>query len=313
MSFLQKMKVSLEPVSGIPVLGENKPEWANVGVTIYANIPSYTKSTTSSPETSPISNIITYTDTNIVKQIDPKTLEPTGIIQQQRCHPHLVGPLSCAHTQVDPASGDIYNYNLEFGATPTYRIFRTLQSTGETEILATLSGSGISAAYIHSFFMTADFVILCLWPSFFAAAGAKVPWERNILASLAKFDPRAETRWLVVDRIHSQGLVATFNSPAIFSYHTINAWQEDAGDGKVNIFCDIVQYPNLDNLHALYYDTLMSTGPKALKSYDGKNNTTRPSFARYRLSNVPKGSNQSVAPRINQIPKADLLFQLPPL
>lgn len=34
MSFLQKMKTSLEPVSGIPVLGENKPEWTNAGVTI---------------------------------------------------------------------------------------------------------------------------------------------------------------------------------------------------------------------------------------------------------------------------------------
>jgi torulene dioxygenase len=126
MSFLQKMKASLEPVSGIPVIGENKPEWANVGVTIHTNIPGYPKSEASPPETSSIANIITFMDTNIAKQIDPKTLEPTGITQQQHHHPHLVGPLSCAHTQVDPINGDIYNYNLEFGASPTYRIFRTL-------------------------------------------------------------------------------------------------------------------------------------------------------------------------------------------
>jgi torulene dioxygenase len=159
--------------------------------------------------------------------------------------------------------------------------------------------------------MTTDFVILCLWPSFFAAAGAKILWKRNILNSLAKFDPRAETRWLVVDQKHSRGLVATFTSQAMFSYHTVNAWQEDGEDGKVNIFCDLIQYPNLDNLHALYYDNLMSTGPKASKSYGGKNDTTRPSFARYRLSGIPKASNSSTIPRGNQIPKADLLFQLP--
>lgn len=126
MVFLQKMKAPLEPVSGIPVLGENNPDWANAGVTIHTNIPGYAKSGTYLPETSSISNIITFTDTDIAKQIDPKTLEPTGITQQQHSHPHLAGPLSCAHIRVDPVNGDIYNYNLEFGAKPTYRIFRTL-------------------------------------------------------------------------------------------------------------------------------------------------------------------------------------------
>jgi torulene dioxygenase len=203
--------------------------------------------------------------------------------------------------------------NLDLGPTPTYRVFRILQSTGETEILATLSGSGIAAAYIHSFFLTTDFVILCLWPSFFANLGANILWERNILDSLAKFGPKAETRWLVIDRKHNRGLVAAFTSSAIFSYHTVNAWQEESADGKTNIFCDLVQYPNLDNLHALYYDNLMSTGPNATKSYNGKNenNTTRPTFARYRLAGIPNLSNPSIRPRTNELPKADLLFHLP--
>ena len=277
---------------------------------IHANIPDYTKSGTSPPETSSIANIVLFTDINIAKQIDPKTLEPNKITQQLHSHPRLVGPLSCAHTQIDLVNGDIYNYNLEFGASTTFHIFRTHQSTGKTEILATLSGLGIAAAYIHSFFITTKLVILCLWPSFFAAAGAKILWERNILDSLAKFDPPAETRWLVVDQKQSRGLVATFTSPAMFSYHTVNAWQEDSDYGKVNIVCDLVQYPNLDNLHALYYNNLMSTGPKASKSYEGKNDTTQPSLARYRLTGVSKAGNQSTISRGNQIPKADLLIQL---
>jgi hypothetical protein len=74
MGFLQKMKAPLEPVSGIPELRENKPDWANAGVTIHTNIPGYAKPGTSLPETSSISNIITFTDTDIAKQIDPKTL-----------------------------------------------------------------------------------------------------------------------------------------------------------------------------------------------------------------------------------------------
>ena len=131
------------------------------------------------------------------------------------------------------------------------------------------------------------------------------------LDSLAKFDPQAETRWLVVDRKHSRGLVATFTSPAMFSYHTVNTWREDGDSGKVNIFCDLIQYPNLDNLHALYYDNLMSIGPKASKLYDGENDITRPIFTRYCLASVPKASTSSAQSRGNQIPKADLLFQLP--
>lgn len=82
--------------------------------------------------------------------------------------------------------------------------------------------------------MTTDIVLLCLWPSLFAAAGAKILRERNILDSPAKFDLEAGTRWLVVYRKHGRGHVATFTSPALFSYHTVNAWQEDGEDGKVN-------------------------------------------------------------------------------
>ncbi|PYI24808.1 hypothetical protein BO99DRAFT_427833 [Aspergillus violaceofuscus CBS 115571] len=275
-NFFQKVKAVFETH-----FETTNPEMVNVGVTVHANvpeIPSNLKVPSRQHGQGGFASLTTLTDANLIKHIDPETLEPLGVTR--------------AHAELDPITGDLYNYNLAFGRHATYRVFRTSAATGKTEILATITGFGVQAAYLHSFFLSRDYVILCVWPALFVAGGVKVLWERN-LPDAMRFDPETPTRWYVIDRNDGRGVVATFASPAFFSFHTINAWQTDDADGEeegprdgtTDIICDLIQYPTDEMLHRVYYESLVSTGPKVEKYYGS--DRSRPRLVRYRLSGIP--------------------------
>ncbi|KAH8804477.1 carotenoid cleavage dioxygenase [Xylogone sp. PMI_703] len=268
------------------------PDLVNVGVTISASpagSPTAMRATEKASNGQPRKVLVIRTDANFIKEIDLESLEPMGVTQQKTLHPDLKGPLSGAHSQYDPENGDVYNYNLNLGRTCTYRIFRSSLKTGKTEVIATISDSKIPPAYIHSFFLTKDFVILAVWGSHLAGGGVKILWDRNMVDAIKPVDARQPVKWLVVDRRHGKGLVATFESPAMFSFHTVNSWQQanSEDNSSVDIYCDIIQYSNSDILHRFYYDNLLSTGP-GVSNYAGedKNQRTAASLTRYRLKDV---------------------------
>lgn len=175
-------------------------------------------------------------------------------------------------------------------------MFRTSTATSKTEILATISGPGTNAAYVHSFFLTTDYVILCVWPTYFAGKGSAILWERNILEAI-RFHPEAKTKWYVIDRKAGRGVVATFTSAAFFSFHTVNAFEESSNDKTVDIFCDVVQYTNADILRKGYYENIVSTGSEA-----GKSGLDPPSLVRYKLPGIPKAGKDKRA-----TPSAEIL------
>ncbi len=308
-SIFQKMKMTFAPML-FPSQGDWRiPDHSNIAVTIAPNVPGFgttEKSAAKVVDKRPqVKNLVCFTDTTGIKTLDPETLEPIGVTDQRSLHPDLTGPLSCAHAHFDPINGDVYNVNIAFGASATYRLFRTVRATGKTEILATI-GKDIKAAYLHSFFLTEDYVILAIWPSYFAGGGAKMLWERNFVAAIHPWDPSNETKWLVIDRKHGRGLISKFSSPAAFSFHTVNAWQEEH-DGKTDIHCDVVDYQNLDIIHRVYYENLISTGEGVEKYAAGANPMVTPYLTRYRLPGI---SSSSVKP-LSQIPrKAEVIFQL---
>ncbi|KAF7122597.1 hypothetical protein CNMCM5793_000622 [Aspergillus hiratsukae] len=240
--------------------------------------------------------VLTYlTDANQITHANPETLEPIAASTQQNLQPDLKGPLSCAHPQFDPETGDVYNYNLHLGARSTYRVYHTSASTSKTETIATFS---TKAAYIHSFFMTEDYIILCVWPSYFKGLGASILWEKNMLDAM-KFDPTAQTQWFVDDRKGHRGIVAKFISPPFFAFHTINAFQEPGDKNTVNIICDVVQYANTDTLHRTYYEDFLSTDGK-LSNFTSKRSET-PITVRYRLPRVPKERTTRTVPAAERV------------
>ncbi|KAI6856312.1 hypothetical protein KC343_g1544 [Hortaea werneckii] len=225
------------------------------------------------------------TDNATTKQFDFDTLEPIGIAQQDNLHPSLVGPMSAAHASHDPVTGETFNYNLAFGRIPAYRVFRT-KSDGTTDILAEISGNLVKPAYLHSLALTPNFVILCVWPAFFKSKGIDILWHRNLFDAM-EFDPRAKTKWYIVDRHHNMGVVKTFESPSFFCFHTTNAWEEKIGDsGSVDLTCELIEFANMDILHRFYYTSLVSDQPH-IEATHKQHPNTQCSLVRYRLEDVP--------------------------
>lgn len=209
------------------------------------------------------------TDNCTMKQIDPKTLEPIGWAAQDVLHPDLKGPMSCAHAQRDPETGNFFNYNLELGPKPTYRVFRVDASTGKTEILATIREPIVSPAYIHSMFLSPSFVVLCIPTSHFGLNGTQIPWKRNLLDAIRPYDPSRKTQWIVVDRKHGKGVVGRFETEGRFFFHTVNAFEEKAGpdSSDINLYCDVIDFGSHEFIHSLYLDVVLDRDSAAKKFY----------------------------------------------
>ncbi|KAI9823387.1 MAG: hypothetical protein M1826_007743 [Phylliscum demangeonii] len=268
------------------------PVDTNIAVTISADLPGYPDPRPSGAghakgtgHGSCVRTLSAKTDLSFIKQLDPETLEPLGIAKQDVLHPALVGVLSAAHAKSDPLTGDIFNYNLDLGRRPVYRIFRVSAGTGQTDILATIDDA--PGAYMHSMMLTPRYVVLCVWNAHYAWGGAKILWERNILDSLQPFDGSKPARWYVVDRHGGGGVAATYDSDPFFCFHTINAWEEEgAGSDEVDVVVDLCMYENLDVLKRFYYHHLLSSSPDAGEYAGERGDSCRPSIARWRLPAV---------------------------
>lgn len=96
-----------------------------------------------------IQSLWVRTDAAVMREIDPETLEPMDLANQDVLHPELPDKLSAAHAKSDPVTRDVFNYNLALGSTPTYKVFRVFAATGETEILATITHHEASLLQSH--------------------------------------------------------------------------------------------------------------------------------------------------------------------
>lgn len=295
-SFFQKVQSVFKPSEH-----RDRPNDVNVGVTLSANFPGL-PSPRKGPGAGAVATLCTKTDATMMQMLDPETLEPIGIASQTTLHSDLKGPSSGAHAKSDPVTGDVFNYNLEFGRTGTYRVFRVSAKTGKTSILATFNHA---PAYLHSIFLTENYVLLCVWNSFFTAGGATMLWTRNLLDAMAWNDKQPAT-WFVIDKREKEnggkGVVATYTSEPFFAFHTINAYEEpskESTDG-VDIVADIPIYPNLDVLHHLYLDNLMSDSPKVNSPGRAVNATAVAKHRRYRLPGIPTQPRAGAAQAIQE-------------
>lgn len=268
------------------------PNELSVSVTMSANYPGLSRTGEKlhgSHDSKAAVTLCNKTDTNVFQMLDPETLEPIGVAHQNTLHPDLTGVGSGAHAKSDPATGDVFNYNLDFGRTGTYRIFRVSASTGKTAVLAKFHHT---PAYLHSLFMTENYVVLCVWNSFYKAGGASILWTRNLLDAM-EWNGSQPASWFVIDKRPveegGKGLIAQYQSDPFYCFHTINAYEEalSTGEGSVDIVADLAAYENMDVLQHFYLDNLISDSPHARKHFDHLSPTVRPRYQRYRLPSLP--------------------------
>jgi len=304
LSFFQKLQSFFYPAPA------ESASNANISVTLSANFPGLSRigNAKIGPIESGVETLCNKTDASQIQMLDPETLEPIGITSQATLHPSLKGPTSGAHAKVCPTTGDVYNYNLEFGGRfGTYRVFHVSAATGETSILATVKAP---AAYLHSMFLTEHFVVLCVWNSFFSAGGASLLWKRNYLDALSTYDESKPTVWYVIDRKPvengGKGHVATYESEPFFCFHTINAYEQSSAteSGKTDIVADLCAYDNLDVLKRFYIENMTSDSATAPAYSHPSNATSRARYRRFKLPSISSSPASSAS-------KAELVFTLP--
>lgn len=278
---------------------KDKPSDIDISVTLTPNFPGLSKTGQKSEighDKLKIMTLCNKTDNSTMQMLDPETLEPIGIAEQQTLHPALKGPLSGAHAKTDPTTGDVYNYNLDLGLTGTYRAFTVSASTGKTSILAEIK---YPAAYIHSAFLTENYYILCVWNSFFSAGGVAILWKKNLLDAISTYDASKPATWFVIDKKPAaeggKGLVATYESDAFFCFHSINAYEEPSptDPSTTDIVADLCAYDSLDILKRFYLTNLMSDSPAARPFCDPAYTSARGAIRRFRLPQIPSITNTS--------------------
>lgn len=284
----QKVQSTFEP---------NDPSMQNIGVTLSVNMPGldgpYTQPSGEHQGrwtgSSDIRTLYAKTDSTSFKKLDPVTLEPIGLASQKSLHPDLVGHMSASHACSDPVTGDMFNFNLTFGQTSVYRIFRVSASSGKTTILATFAGV---PAYIHSLLITENYVLLCVWNSHVSPAKLKESFVEAILP----YDTSKPASWYVVDRRGDKGLVATYESSAFFCFHTVNAWEESspADPTRADIVADLITYDSLDFIHGVLYEKLVSCSPQAKERAQSMDHSSRGTVTRFRLPTIPSAPSSEI-------------------
>lgn len=260
----------IQPPPANPALPGN-PEEYNVGVTIQPNWPG------GSANDSDFA-LVTRTDANKLQRFDPVTLELLESFTWARFDSRLKGQVTASHSQVDPKTGEEFNFNLNLGANTTYDIFKISEDGKKVTILAKIGGA--PSCYLHSLFLTEKYVILGVWQAVYKYGGLGMALQGNIVDSLEKrWNPNLPALFYVIDRTGKKGLVKTFKAPAHYCFHTIGAWDDESTGDVVLNFCklddnSVIWKFSLDNLRSLPQNFMPQTAYYAQARLPGVANTT---------------------------------------
>lgn len=248
------------------------PSGANICVTLSLDMPGLPATASDGKR-----SLYAKTDATVLQGLDPETLEPVGICNQTKLHPELKGQLSSAHSQRCPETSDTFNYNTELGKTTKYRVFRVCAATGKTEILATITDA--PAAYIHSFFLTKNYVVLCVFSAHFGLGGLKILYHKNMLDALDDVAPHKKALWYVVPRKVGSAAIKKYSGRAFFAFHSANAWEENGG-----IVAEVPAFDSIDIIKKFYLNHIKADSAEARKWVD----KAKPSYTRFWLPEVEK-------------------------
>jgi beta,beta-carotene 9',10'-dioxygenase len=197
---------------------------------------------------------VAMTETPIPVEFDEATL---ATLKRARNAP---GHVTTAHPHYDANAGEAINYAVQIGARTQYRIFAT-DAADEQRIVAKVPVK--EPAYMHSFGMSERFVILAEYPLVLnplkLAAGT-----RSFIESYS-WRPERGTRFTVIDRATGR-THATATADAFFSFHHVNAYEEEGGE----IVVDLVAFDDAGVIDNLYIDRLRAgrvATPSQLRRY----------------------------------------------
>lgn len=172
----------------------------------------------------------------------PNDLKTIGVINYQDS---LEGNRATAHPHYDPESKEIINYFISYGARSSYNIYRIIDGSKTREVISTIPVQ--EPAYMHSFAITKNYVILAAYP-FVVNPSNLLQREKPFIENF-KWKAEQGTCFYLLNRKTKE--LRQYKTEAFFSFHHINAFEKE---GKAII--DILAYPDAAIIQHLYLDVL---------------------------------------------------------
>jgi len=218
---------------------------------------------------------LALTETPRWVEFEPGSLATVGHVRYDGDAPS--GQLACAHMQRDPETDALVNFEVEFGLSSRYHVY---EMTAPTERDHVASIATDSPAYMHSFALTPNYVVLTEFPFVvnpmtFLRPGRQGPFIENF-----EWEPERGTRFVVVDR-GSGEVVAEPRAEPFFGFHHVNAYEVGAGGDPVGgqpegggpsegggdaaeLVVDLETVPSTDAIESLYLEDLRGGTLEAL-------------------------------------------------
>lgn len=181
-------------------------------------------------------------------EFDLQTLKTLGVFDYGG--DKFPGVLTTAHPHFDSKSQSLINYMTEMGLKNKYNVYYIPPGQKRRELIATVPVQ--EPAYMHSFGMTENFVVLVEFPLVMNPLRLLIrnkPFIENL-----EWKPERGTRWIALNK--RDGTSKTWMGQAFFAFHHINAFEQN-GD----LVLDIAAYNDTGLIDAFYLERLRAGGP----------------------------------------------------
>lgn len=203
---------------------------------------------------------VAITETQLGVEFDPDTLATLG----GYTFDDFEGQTMCAHPHIDPKTGETVTFTTDYGRRSRYRFYRSPAGSERFRAIGTIPTE--RPAYVHSFGLTSDHVVLVEFPLDVHPLRLLLPGGDAFIERF-QWRPEQGTRFHVLDR-QSGARVGEHVAEAAFAFHHVNAFEADD-----SLIVDIAAFDGPSVVDALFLEDLTAG---RVPSLDGE-------LRRYRL------------------------------
>ena len=189
------------------------------------------------------SHFVAMTETPLPIEFDPKTLKTIGVFSY--CDKIETG-ITTAHPHYNFVQNEVINYITKISRSSSYNIYKIPDGTNSRNLISAVSAE--EPAYMHSFGMTENYVILVEFP--FVVKPLDLLLSGKPFIENFSWKPNKGTQFIVINRMNGE-LVGKYSSEPFFAFHHVNSFEKDG-----EIFVDIVAYSDSSIVNSLYLDVL---------------------------------------------------------
>lgn len=191
---------------------------------------------------------IAMTETPLPIQFDPQTLATVGVFDYGG--DKMAGQITTAHPHYDFGQQQLVNYIIEMGRKSYYHVYAIPQGQSQRQRLASIPVQ--EPAYMHSFGMTDNWVILAEFP--LVVNPLRLAFRLKPYIENYRWEPQRGVNFTLVHK--RDGSIKRWQAAAFFAFHHINAFEE--GD---DVVVDLCALPDHSTIAAFYLDQMRAGAP----------------------------------------------------